>query len=59
MGLAIKVKDGAKRAKYAIAIHLLKQMGWITPNVAEILSEKFMKLSDCKRLETLGDLSML
>lgn len=31
MGLAIKVMDGAKRAKYAVAIHLLQQMGWITP----------------------------
>ena len=59
MGLAIKVKDGSKRAKYAIAIQLLKQMGWITPTIAEILAEKFMKLSDCKRLETLGEMSML
>ncbi|MEM7594249.1 MAG: asparaginase, partial [Cyanobacteria bacterium P01_A01_bin.83] len=46
MGLAIKVKDGAKRAKYATAIHLLKQMGWITPAIAEVLSDKFVQLSD-------------
>ncbi len=59
MGLAIKVKDGAKRAKYAVAIHLLKQMGWITPNIAENLSEKFAILSKYKRLETIGDLSMI
>lgn len=59
MGLAIKVMDGAKRAKYAVAIQLLKQMGWITPSVSETLSEMFMKLSNYKRLEVIGELSML
>jgi L-asparaginase len=59
MGLAIKVMDGSKRAKYAVAIHLLKQMGWITPTIAEALSEDFMKLSPYKRLETVGELLML
>lgn len=59
MGLAIKVIDGAKRAKYAIAIHLLQQMGWITPTVAESLAEKFMELGKFKRLEVMGELSML
>ncbi|WP_421657641.1 asparaginase [Leptothermofonsia sp. ETS-13] len=59
MGLAIKVMDGAKRAKYAVAIHLLKQMGWITPSVSETLAENFMTLSNVTRLEVSGDLSML
>ena len=59
MGLAIKVMDGAKRAKYAVAIHLLKQMGWISPSVSETLSETFMKLGEYKRLEVIGELSML
>ena len=59
MGLAIKVADGSKRAKYAIAIHLLKQMGWISPTVAETLAEKFMKLSEYKRLQSVGELVML
>ena len=59
MGLAIKVMDGAKRAKYAVAIHLLREMGWISPNVAEVLSESFMALDKFKRLEVLGELSML
>jgi L-asparaginase len=58
MGLAIKVLDGSKRAKYAVALHLLKQMGWITPTVAETLSERFMTLSRYKRLEVIGELSM-
>ncbi len=59
MGLAIKVMDGAKRAKHAVAIHLLKQLGWITPSVAEALSEKFMNLGKYKRLEVIGELSIL
>ncbi|MBD2538198.1 asparaginase [Coleofasciculus sp. FACHB-SPT36] len=59
MGLAIKVADGAGRAKCAVAIHLLKQMGWISPSVAETLSETFMSLSKFKRLDVVGELSML
>ena len=59
MGLAIKVTDGAKRAKYAIAIHLLKQMGWISPTVAETLAEKFMNIGEYKRLQPIGELVML
>lgn len=59
MGLAIKVIDGAKRAKYAVAIHLLQQMGWISPTVAESLAETFMELGKFKRLEVMGELSMV
>jgi L-asparaginase len=59
MGLAIKVLDGSKRAKYAVAIQVLKQMGWITPSVAETLSETFLNLSTYKRLEVLGELTLL
>jgi L-asparaginase len=59
MGLAIKVVDGAKRAKYAVAIHLLQQMGWISPSSAQALSEKFMNISQYNRLEVIGELSFL
>jgi len=59
MGLAIKVMDGARRAKYAVAIHLLRQMGWLSPSMAETLAESFMNLGNFKRLEVLGELSML
>ncbi|MCX7597054.1 MAG: asparaginase [Fischerella sp.] len=59
MGLAIKVIDGAKRAKYAAAIYLLQQMGWISPSAAEALSEKFISLGKYKRLEVVGELSLL
>lgn len=59
MGLAIKARDGAKRAKYAVAIHLLLQLGWIRPSVAETLSDLFMKLDDYKRLEVVGEIAMI
>jgi L-asparaginase len=59
MGLAIKVMDGAKRAKHAVAIHLLQQMGWISPSAAESLNEKFVTLGKYKRLEVIGELSFL
>ncbi|BAZ39888.1 L-asparaginase II [Calothrix sp. NIES-4101] len=59
MGLAIKVVDGAKRAKYAVAIHLLQQMGWISPSSAQALSEKFMNVNQYNRLEVIGELSFL
>ena len=59
MGLAIKVIDGAKRAKYAVAIHLLQQLGWITPSTAEALGEKFLTFDQYKRLEVIGELSIL
>lgn len=59
MGLAIKVIDGAKRAKYAVAIHLLQQMGWITPTIAEELSARFIAIGEYKRLEVDGELSLL
>ncbi len=59
MGLAIKVMDGAKRAKYAVAIHVLQQMGWIDPSVGEILTESFMTLGKFNRLEVIGELSIL
>jgi L-asparaginase len=59
MGLAIKVTDGAKRAKYAVAIRILEQMGWISPTVAETLSETFITIGKYKRLDVIGELSML
>lgn len=59
MGLAIKVADGAKRAKYAVAIHVLKELGWITPTVADTLADRYLALSDFKRLEVLGELVIL
>jgi len=59
LGLAIKAMDGSKRAKDAVAIHLLQQIGWITPSVSESLTETYMTLSGYKRLDVVGELSML
>lgn len=59
LGLAIKAIDGAKRAKYAVAIHLLKQMGWISPSISEALTESYITLSPYKRLDVAGELSMI
>ncbi|MGD1861382.1 MAG: asparaginase [Leptolyngbyaceae cyanobacterium] len=59
MGLAIKVRDGARRAKYAVAVHLLKQLGWVSPDVAEELAEKYLVLSNYRRLDVQGDLDLM
>jgi L-asparaginase len=59
LGLAIKARDGAKRAKQAVAIHLLRQVGWITPEIAEILEAQFMDLGNGRRLEVIGDLTLV
>ncbi|MFG3817960.1 MAG: asparaginase [Limnothrix sp. CACIAM 69d] len=58
LGVAIKVTDGAKRAKYAAAIHILKQLGWIGPDVSEALEEKYVQLNAFKRLEAIGELKI-
>jgi L-asparaginase len=59
LGLAIKVKDGAKRAKYAVALHLLTNLGWISPAVSDNLAEQFLSLSPYKRLDVVGELSLV
>jgi L-asparaginase len=58
MGLAIKVADGAKRAKHAVSIELLRQLGWISPTLAETLSDRYLNVSPFVRLEVLGELCM-
>ncbi len=58
MGLAIKVVDGASRAKHAMALHLLRQMGWISPAVAEELSDQFCSISTYTRLQVEGELQL-
>jgi L-asparaginase len=58
-GLAIKVADGAKRAKYAVAIHVLRQMGWLAPEAADTLADTFLTLSDFKRLDVVGEVAIV
>ncbi|MEO0853522.1 MAG: asparaginase, partial [Cyanobacteria bacterium J06648_11] len=38
LGLAIKVADGSSRAKYAVALHLMRQLGWISVAIADELA---------------------
>jgi L-asparaginase len=59
MALTIKAIDGSKRAKYAVAIYLLQQMGWITPAVSEILTDRFVSVGSYTRLEVIGELAMV
>jgi L-asparaginase len=50
--------DGSKRAKNAVSIHLLKQLGWINPSVAQSLEESFLSVGKYSRLEAVGELSL-
>ena len=59
LGLAIKVMDGSKRAKYATAIFTLKQMGWLLPAVADTLAETYMEIGPFKRLDVVGELPLI
>jgi L-asparaginase len=58
MGLAIKATDGSARTKYATALYLLQQMGWISPAVFETLSAKFINVGRFTRLDVCGELTM-
>jgi L-asparaginase len=59
MGLTIKAQDGSKRAKHAVAIYLLQQLGWITPAVYEIMAERFIAIGRYSRLEVTGELMLV
>ena len=56
LGVAIKVEDGHSRAKHAVALHVLKQLEWLTPMSFEELSERFLVPAPHLRLEVVGDL---
>ena len=56
LGLAIKVEDGASRAKRAVALHLMRQLEWLTPITLEELSQRFLEPSPGVRLEVSGEL---
>lgn len=58
LGLALKVVDGSKRAKYAAAIHVLRQLGWVSPDIADTLAETYLNLSAYKRLDMVGEVAM-
>jgi L-asparaginase len=56
MGVAIKVEDGASRAKHAVAVHLLEQLDWLTPMTLEELRQRFLAPADHLQLEVVGEL---
>ena len=56
IGLALKVEDGSKRAKHAVALHLLKQLEWISDLRIEDLQEKVLNFSEGVRIEVEGQL---
>ena len=56
LGIAIKVEDGSKRAKHAVAIHILKQLEWVTPTGLHELKASTIKLSPSVKIEVIGEL---
>ena len=58
IGLSIKVEDGSKRAKHAVAIHLLRQLEWITPSALEELDEIILQKKPGIYLEVIGELKV-
>jgi L-asparaginase len=56
LGLAIKVEDGARRAKQAVALHLMEQLEWLTPMTLEELSTQFLVPNTAVKLEVSGEL---
>ncbi|TGG84170.1 MAG: asparaginase [Aphanocapsa feldmannii 288cV] len=56
LGMAIKVEDGSGRAKYAVALHLLEQLGWITSDTIAELGLRFRELGPHLKLRVEGEL---
>ena len=56
MGVAIKVEDGSKRAKHAVALHLLRQLDWLTPTGLQELEEQVLLIAPGVQLEVAGAL---
>ncbi|MCX5932400.1 MAG: asparaginase [Cyanobacteria bacterium] len=56
LGLAIKVEDGASRAKHAVALHLLEQLDWLTPITLEDLKRQFLVPGEALELAVSGEL---
>ena len=56
LGVAIKVEDGSRRAKQAVALHLLKQLDWLTPSGLEELEDQVLRLNADVQLEVEGAL---
>ena len=58
IGLSIKVEDGSKRAKHAVAIHILKQLEWISPTAIEEIDEIILQKKPGIYFEVNGELKV-
>ena len=56
LGVAIKVVDGARRAKQAVALHVLRQLDWLTPAGLQELEEQLLVLNPGVHLAVEGEL---
>lgn len=56
LGVAIKVEDGSRRAKQAVALHLLRQLEWLTPSSLDELEEQVLKVNPGVSLKVHGSL---
>ena len=56
LGVAIKVEDGSRRAKQAVALHLLRQLEWLTPLGLEELEDQVLIVNPGVSLEVQGAL---
>jgi L-asparaginase len=56
LGVAIKVEDGASRAKHAVVLHLLEQLDWLTPLTLEELRQGFLQPAPHLELQVRGEL---
>ena len=57
LGVAIKVEDGSRRAKQAVALHLLRQLEWLTPLGLEELEDQVLIVNPGVNLEVQGALT--
>ncbi|MAR52779.1 MAG: asparaginase [Propionibacteriaceae bacterium] len=56
LGVAIKAEDGSRRAKQAVALHLLRQLDWMTQGSLDELEDKMLIIGPGVRLEVNGEL---
>ena len=56
LGVAIKVEDGSRRAKQAVALYLLRELEWLTPLRLHELEEEMLEVSPGVKLEVSGAL---
>jgi L-asparaginase len=56
LGVAIKVEDGSARAKHAVALQLLEQLDWLTPEALGDLRRQFLEPAPHLQLQVVGEL---